>query len=75
LGQKSFCKNFDFGGVGPPLFGAFQGYPLLYIPRGVSRGTMLGMAWLGLGIDWHGLARFGAWLGALIDPVHELGMA
>jgi len=33
------------------------------------------MAWLGLGIDWHGLARFGAWLGALIDPVHELGMA
>ena len=42
-GTKSFCRNFAIGGVGPPLFGAFQPYPLLYIPQGVSRGT--GLAW------------------------------
>ncbi len=72
---KLFIENLGMGEWAPLFYPPFQPYPLLHIPQGVSRGTMLGVAWLGLGIDWHGLARFGAWLGALIDPVHGLGMA
>jgi hypothetical protein len=74
-GKKVFVKILTLGEWAPLFSPPFQPYPPLHIPPGVSRGTMLGAAWLGLGIDWHGLARFGAWLVALIDPVHGLGMA
>ena len=51
--------------MGPPLFGAFQPYPLLYIPQGVSRET--GFAWHGLGLALIGMAWHGSGLGLGID--------
>lgn len=58
-GKKVFKKILGMGEWAPLFFGAFQPYPPLDIPQGVSRGTVWhGMAWHGLGTAW-GLAFIG----------------
>jgi len=58
---KVFVKFLGMGEWAPLFFGAFQPYPPLDIPQGVSRGT--GMAWHGLGLALIGMAWHGSGLG------------
>ena len=43
LGQKSFCKNFGNGGVGPPIFWCFPALPPSRYPPGGFTWNVLGM--------------------------------
>lgn len=52
-GKKVFKKILGMGEWAPLFFGAFQPYPPLDIPQGVSRGTCL--AWHGMGLVDQGL--------------------
>ena len=64
-GKKVFVEILTLGEWAPLFLPSFQPYPPLYIPQGVSRGTMLGMAWLGLALIGMAWAIDRAWRMAL----------
>ena len=58
-GKKVFKKILGMGEWAPLFFGAFQPYPPLDIPQGVSRGASMAWAWLirGLMVRAQGTGR------------------